>query len=198
MKIWGYSERGVMNALFYGIAFGKNKIVKLKMLFDILKIKVAKRELFNSEIIIEPSLSKYYGTPDLIIFYGVNNEHVVFIEAKVKTNQKKEENFSGNKTADFQQKRIIKLCSRIKRLKKIYRDDVLNIINELNCKYIEKIGQHPIVNNIVSKIIATVSEPVFRQILPNTWTIIRHKFNRSVLSKLEDVFINNPNQICQE
>jgi hypothetical protein len=26
MKIWGYSERGVMNALFYGIAFGKQNL----------------------------------------------------------------------------------------------------------------------------------------------------------------------------
>jgi hypothetical protein len=194
MKIWGYSERGVMNALFYGIAFGRQKEKKLKILFDILCVDTTVKELQNAEIVIEPSLSKYYGSPDLIIFYGTNNSKVLFIEAKVKTSQKKEENFSGNIKADLQQERIKKLCFNIKILKEKHKDGE-NIIVELNKKGEPRIGDNLIVQNIISKIINTNLEPKFKQILPKTWKMIRKSFSRSILSKLEDVFLNNEGQI---
>lgn len=83
MKIYGYSERGAMNALFYGIALNNDE--------DALKafLKLVNKDLntdlytdFN--LFIECSLSDF-GDPDLVIIAIKEKEEqdVFFVEAKV-------------------------------------------------------------------------------------------------------------------
>lgn len=82
MKIYGYSERGAMNALFYGMALDKERGDESMRVFikDLAKIEgnFSEFELFN-----EFSLSDF-GNPDMMI--KAKNEKgqnvVFFIEAK--------------------------------------------------------------------------------------------------------------------
>lgn len=83
ITLHGYSERGVMNALFYGIAY-KGTTEDIREFLCLAGIK--KEEYTDFEIIMEGSLSDF-GDSDAIIIAKRNNEKngktVFFIEAKV-------------------------------------------------------------------------------------------------------------------
>ena len=80
MKIIGYSERGAMNALFYGMAF-KNDENDMRKFFELAGIedydKFSDFKIYN-----EFSLSEF-GSPDLVIIAKKEKEKIVFfVEAK--------------------------------------------------------------------------------------------------------------------
>ena len=81
MKIIGYSERGAMNALFYGMAFKEDEnamkeFLKLAGISDVDNYS-------NFELYMEFSLSDF-GDPDLVIKANKGGKSVViFVEAKV-------------------------------------------------------------------------------------------------------------------
>lgn len=83
IKIVGYSERGAMNALFYGIALNKDEKAANEAMNEFLHM-AGERETFQDfELYSEFSLSGF-GDPDLVI--TAKNELgktiVFFIEAK--------------------------------------------------------------------------------------------------------------------
>ncbi len=83
MKIIGYSERGAMNALFYEIAFCKERGDFLMREFFRLAGFDNPEEFSDFEIYNEFSLSDF-GSPDLVIIAKRGNKKVAFfIEAKV-------------------------------------------------------------------------------------------------------------------
>ena len=84
MEIIGYSERGVMNALFYGIAFDKDSQKAEEAMNEILKLGGIKGDYTDFKIYVEFSLSEF-GSPDLV-FTASNSKgekEVFFVEAKV-------------------------------------------------------------------------------------------------------------------
>ena len=82
MKIYGYSERGAMNALFYGMALDKEHGEESLKRF-IKELALIQGEFSDLELYNEFSLSDY-GDPDFMIkAKNEKGEHVVFfIEAK--------------------------------------------------------------------------------------------------------------------
>lgn len=86
MKIVGYSERGAMNALFYGIALANDKKAFAEFL---TKISID-YHVSDVEFFMEFSLSEF-GSPDLLVtFNGNNQKHILFIEAKTSCGKKYE------------------------------------------------------------------------------------------------------------
>lgn len=87
MKIYGYSERGMINSLMYNI--GEDKEL-LKAFINLISLpeSINIEDVDDFEIIIEQSLSQF-GDADLIIIAHCNNnkKKVLFFEAKVKTSQ---------------------------------------------------------------------------------------------------------------
>lgn len=92
MEILGYSERGVINSLFYEMKFSQNN---LQLLSDFLSMisfpyREVKFKLTYAMVLIEQSFSDF-GDADLVLLLNNNgNKQVIFIEAKVKTVQKQE------------------------------------------------------------------------------------------------------------
>lgn len=80
MKIYGYSERGAMNALFYGMAFNNDE---KDMHSFLLEAGIEQANSFHEfELYTEFSLSEF-GSPDLVIFATKDDKKVVFfVEAK--------------------------------------------------------------------------------------------------------------------
>ena len=83
MKIFGYSERGAMNALFYGMAI-KEDSVSMRKFLNLAGISKSETECYGDfGLYMECSLSDF-GTPDLVIIADDGNNSVAFfIEAKV-------------------------------------------------------------------------------------------------------------------
>ena len=69
MKIVGYSERGAMNALFYGIAQANDK----KAFAEFLKIIGIDYNVSDVEFFMEFSLSEF-GSPDLLVTFNANDQ----------------------------------------------------------------------------------------------------------------------------
>ncbi|HRQ44976.1 MAG TPA: hypothetical protein PLB12_11580 [Candidatus Goldiibacteriota bacterium] len=98
MEIYGYSERGMINAILYDMALNSNKNNSAMEKFLKLIIKKDGNKLFEElktirelKIYIEPSFSGF-GDPDVLISFISNKEkYVVFFEAKVKTWHRKSE-----------------------------------------------------------------------------------------------------------
>ena len=83
MKILGYSERGAMNALFYGMNFNAKGEEQMRKFLELAKID-APDSFSHFEIYNEFSLSEF-GNPDLVII-AQNKEkkkYVFFVESKV-------------------------------------------------------------------------------------------------------------------
>ena len=87
MKIVGYSERGAMNALFYGIAQADDK----KAFAEFLKIIGIDYHVSDVEFFMEFSLSEF-GSPDLLVTFNNDEDqkHILFIEAKTSCGKKYE------------------------------------------------------------------------------------------------------------
>lgn len=88
----GYSERGVVNAVFEElVALGNNNIETFRKFLGLLvpwadNVKLQLPEFDSYEVYIEPSLSDF-GEPDVLVFLkqGSSDQAVLFIEAKLET-----------------------------------------------------------------------------------------------------------------
>ena len=81
INIVGYSERGVINALFYSIALNKDE----KAMKEFLSLAGITNNYNEYKLFSEFSLSEF-GSPDFVII--ADNKDVYFIEAKVSCGQK--------------------------------------------------------------------------------------------------------------
>jgi len=88
---WGYSERGIINTLFYEMSLSGDSLKILKDFLSYIKIPPDHSfEVTNNskaEIIIEHSLSDFGDADAIILIENGQKKQAVFIEAKVKTFQ---------------------------------------------------------------------------------------------------------------
>ena len=86
MKIVGYSERGAMNALFYGIALANDN----NAFAEFINMIGISNPVSDVEFYMEFSLSEF-GSPDLLVTFNADNiKQVLFIEAKASCGKKYE------------------------------------------------------------------------------------------------------------
>lgn len=87
MKIYGYSERGIVNSIIFNIGDNKRLITEFIKLIPVLS---EIDEPDDYDILLEQSFSQF-GTSDLIVIAYYNNPKkklILFYEAKVKANIK--------------------------------------------------------------------------------------------------------------
>ena len=149
ITLYGYSERGVMNALFYGIAYrgDENNLRKL------LKLAVNDEadNYLDFKIIMEGSLSDFGDSDAIIIAKRKNTENiqtVFFIEAKVSNGDNKNtlekrykdfcNNFNSNKReGGYSSNLFYQLCLKhyLFKLTRIIKDN--SDLNEYKDKNLE-------------------------------------------------------------
>lgn len=169
MKIYGYSERGAMNALFYGIAMAKDKDAFAEFLNKIgISFSVSDVEFF-----MEFSLSGF-GSPDLLVIFNANNQkHILFIEAKTSCGKiyKLDKAISDYKITD---KRYNGYSSNLYyqlAMKKLFFENLPNSISRNGIEGIDgrthKIGDNFVVKDICDKI-KDCKEPHYIAIVPKS------------------------------
>jgi hypothetical protein len=92
MEIFGYSERGIVNALFYEMGRHKEQEAILQGFIKLAKFPFCNEGPIKGQkyiIIIEQSFSDF-GDADAIVLIenNQNKKCMIFIEAKVKTSSK--------------------------------------------------------------------------------------------------------------
>ncbi|MDD4684391.1 MAG: hypothetical protein PHD45_04075 [Bacteroidales bacterium] len=85
-RIFGYSERGILNSLMFEISKDKKLMIEfLKLLPEEIAVKIGTPACFK--ILLDHSLSGF-GSPDLIViahYIKPEDKKVIFLEAKVQT-----------------------------------------------------------------------------------------------------------------
>lgn len=102
MKIFGYSERGAMNALFYGIAH-QEKAVAENAMNEFLKLAGISDNYEDFNLFMEFSLSDF-GEPDLVIIAKnakTQEKTAFFVEAKASVGGKFDLEKEWQKHNDF-------------------------------------------------------------------------------------------------
>lgn len=94
LEVRGYSERGMINALFYEMRYSRNGLCLLKDLLGLCSFPNAAEapclgEVSDAKVRIEQSFSTF-GDLDVLVLLDGAPKQAVFIEAKVKTVQKNE------------------------------------------------------------------------------------------------------------
>lgn len=96
MEVLGYSERGLINSLFYELKYSEKNLDKLNKLLSLADFpyKENKGDRFNfnisrAKILIEQSFSQFRDADIVLMIENNNKQQIVFIEAKVKTFQRK-------------------------------------------------------------------------------------------------------------
>ena len=212
-EIWGYSERGVMNSFFYEISFSNNSLQILNgFLGQCFKPKRV-FEMEKAEIIIEQTFSGF-GDSDAVIFAReAGKEMAFFIEAKVKTDSRK--NYNIKKIMEFVRNGEVnasnlfvqllskqKLCEYLPRYlsalstaekngkKKVEESEGFKIVYKGNSsgeasKFV-KLGSNTVVRRVAKKL-GGIDEAFFISIVPACAEAVRQNF----IQLLDDKTIRN-------
>jgi len=91
MEILGYSERGIINSLFYEMKFSKNNLKLLNDFFSLVSFpyRAVTFQISDVKILIEQSFSDFGDADAVILVNNQGDKQAIFIEAKVKTSQGK-------------------------------------------------------------------------------------------------------------
>ena len=92
IKLLGYSERGLLNSLFYELSARDKSIELLGRLLNQAYFSGGGHafKISEAQIFIEPSLSDFGDADTVLLIKNSGRKQTVFIEAKVKTFKKKE------------------------------------------------------------------------------------------------------------
>jgi hypothetical protein len=92
MKIKGYSERGVVNSLFYEISYARNSTALLDQFISLIEFPKYFQDfkVTGASIYIEPSFSDFGQGDVVLLIENLYRKQSLFIEADVKTASKKE------------------------------------------------------------------------------------------------------------
>lgn len=92
MDITGYSERGMMNALFYEMAFSDRPMELMNRFLALVHFGAAESigaGWTTARVLIEQSLSDFGDADAVVLLESPDSRAAVFFEAKVKRSQKK-------------------------------------------------------------------------------------------------------------
>lgn len=189
MKIIGYSERGAMNALFYGLA-KQNDTNGLKKILYLAGIKdYDKYDKFT--LYAEFSLSQF-GDPDLVIIAEKPEKTVFFIEAKASCckeynlNDEYKKHDDYFKSDKYKKGQTSNLFFQFKLKQYFFKNEYENIDNQIkfsgnwNNKNKRKLGTNPIVNKFAN-IIKDCKKAYYIAIIPKQYNNTKNeKFNLEI------------------
>lgn len=90
VRVCGYSERGILNALLYEIGFSADSVGVLSGLLSLVRVPGSACDfpgLLGAEVLVEQSLSDFGDADVVLLLHGADWRRVVFIEGKVKPSQ---------------------------------------------------------------------------------------------------------------
>jgi hypothetical protein len=90
VRVCGYSERGIFNALLYDVGFAADPIGVLRAFLALVRVPGSTTDfsdLQGAEVLIEQSLSQFGDADAILLLHGPSWRSVLFAEGKVKTSQ---------------------------------------------------------------------------------------------------------------
>ena len=196
MEIIGYSERGLLNSLFYEIRYSQNNLQLLNEFLSIVSIPYfsANFRVTNAKILIEQSFSDF-GDADVVLLIDNNGtKQSVFVEAKVKTFHCQswfiEEEFRTFREG-IKQKKVsssnlfVQLYHKVRLIKALQNGGIALLqkgirFPECSSKAVRKIGHNNVVLKAVEMLRQYCNDTFFIALVPDDISKIKD-FYRNVL-----------------
>jgi hypothetical protein len=180
VSINGYSERGIMNGLFYEIYYSKNSIELIEKLLSQIRFpyKTSKNNfsILQCEILIEQSFSDF-GDADLLLLIKTPFSNIsMFLEAKVKSYRgiaKEYHKFiDGLESTVSSSNFIVQLYHKTRLVETLKNKGLLDLesgieFSSSSSKHIRRIGSNKVVLKSVEKLSGYLDETYYVAILPD-------------------------------
>lgn len=184
VRVCGYSERGVFNALLYEIGFSRDSIGALAGLLSLIRIPGSScdlSQLSGAEVLVEQSLSDFGDADAILLLHGPGWRSVVFIEGKVKPSQ------VGSWTAhgawrEFLARKGGKLDSsnlftqfyhKVRFVSSLRREGITGLergvpFPQCSMKTLRKLGSNPVVGRAARMIEPYASDALYVAVVPDS------------------------------
>ncbi|MBA7500646.1 hypothetical protein ES704_03406 [subsurface metagenome] len=196
MEILGYSERGLINSLFYELKYSPDNLQLLNNLLSLVSFpyRTVNLQISEAKILIEQSFSDF-GDADLVLLVNnLRSKQVIFIEAKVKTCQRAcwniFEEFKELKRGIEEEKvsssnLFVQLYHKVRLIKALQTGGIKQLQNGVqfprcSSKSHRKIGDNKVVLNAVDQLIGYHNEALFIALLPEDDSNLRNFYNSTL------------------
>lgn len=193
MEILGYSERGLINSLFYELKYSPDNLQLLNNLLSLVSFpyRTVNFQISEAKILVEQSFSDF-GDADLVLLVNnVKSKQVIFIEAKVKTYQRAYwnifEEFEEFKRGIEKDKinssnLFIQLYHKVRLVKTLQIGGLKQLQNGVqfprcSSKSHRKVGGNKVVLKAVNKLMDYYNETLFIALLPENDSNLRNFYN---------------------
>jgi hypothetical protein len=198
MEILGYSERGLINSLFYEVKCSKKKFDLINNMLALIAFPYQKEKIsFNitkAKILIEQSFSDFGDADAVLLIENNNRKQIIFIEAKVKNCQrtcwniskefnKFEKGINENKVSSSNL--FVQLYHKVRLIKALQNGSLNNLTNGINfpkcsSKRIRKIGNNQVVIKSVNECLNYFEESFFIALIPENMSELKYFYNNTL------------------
>lgn len=197
MKVYGYSERGLINGIFYSIFFDRRRATLIHSLLSAVKVDDPSfdREPKEVSVYIEQSLSDFGDADVILLAEGKSGrKQIIFIEAKVRTSRPG--SAPWKLPADLTRQLCLKVClmDALRKYKSLAHISTTGIrcANKVcrGKKEIKKTGENPIVNRMcenLKKHLDGGAEIYYLALIPDANPVVLKAFQRSIPAPAEHV-----------
>lgn len=195
MEIIGYSERGLLNSLFYEIRFSPNSLQLLGELMSLVVFPYTSIDLQirGARILIEQSFSDFGDADSVLLIDGDDSKQSVFIEAKVKTSQRQswsierefksfQEGIKQDRSRRLSSNLFMQLYHKV-RLTRALQNGGITLLQtgipfpKCSSKGIRKIGHNEVVLKAVEILSQYSSHAFFVALVPDDMSKVKGFFN---------------------
>ena len=202
MEILGYSERGMINSLFYEMKFSQNN---LQLFSDFLSLfsfpyRAVNFQISDAKILIEQSFSDFGDADAVVLVENKSWKQAMFIEAKVrafknwqiliefekftKTSEKIREKIKRNEDAQEIKRKLtsnlfMQLYLKTRMVKTLQKSDVAQLqegiqFPKVSSKEYRKIGNNKVVLKAVNQLKGYCKDALFIALVPDDVSNLRN------------------------
>lgn len=192
MKLTAYSERGIVNALFYEIFYSKNADVLLEGLLSIARFPAHEKislPIESVKIFVEQSFS-HFGDADVLILLNTGVKKVsIFVEAKAKKSWRIQTQFheflEGTKSKVSSSNLFTQFYHKIRLVDSIKTVGIPGLQKGIkfppsSSRPIRKIGSNEVILKSVIELSNYLDETYYLAILPNNPSEVEKFYNNEL------------------
>ena len=195
INLFGYSERGMVNALCYEMRYSVDGLRLLREFLNLLTFPHSQpdfADVQSATFIVEQSFSDF-GDLDLLILLDGSKKQAVFLEAKVKTSQANDWSIVSQWAAFRDIPKAVAKTSNL--FMQLYRK--MRLVHQLQFpeEKLEpseralksKLGQNPVVNAAAERLRGHCSDAWFVSLVPDDKTNARRFFEQELTAPVVDL-----------
>lgn len=178
MQVIGYSERGIVNALFHEIRHSPESESLLEKLLSRVRFPLADRpslSVSDAAVLIEQSFSEFGSADALVVVRSAKRAVSVFIEAKVGGKWSIEKEFhdfkDGTETRVSSSNLFTQLYHKVRLVAGLRQGGIVGLqegfrFPQSSARKIRRIGSNPVVLRAVEKLAEHLDETYYVALLP--------------------------------